>query len=130
RRPRVVLPRRVARRACVRGARGARRRARAALRARRGGEGMSAQARRVLVVTAGGSGGLPGAIHDLVGRTRAEALVVTPAAPAPDRGRSQHRGRGPALALFDADFLLLDRDLAERARPRLGLPTVPPPHAA
>ena len=91
---------------------------------------MSAQARRVLVVTAGGSGRLPEAIHDRVARTRAEVLVVSPAAPAPDRGRSQHRGRRPALALFDADFLVVDRDLAERARRRFGLPIVPLADAA
>jgi hypothetical protein len=91
---------------------------------------MSGQARRVLVVTAGESGGLPEAIHDRVARTRAEVLVVTPATPAADRGRSQHRGRRPALALFDADFVVVDRDLAERARRRFGLPIVPLADAA
>jgi hypothetical protein len=72
---------------------------------------MSAQARRVLVVTAGENGGLPEAIHDHAARTRAEVLVVTP-------------------ALFDADFLVVDGDLAERARRRFGLPIVPLADAA
>jgi hypothetical protein len=130
---------------------------------------MSTQARRVLVVTAGESDGLPEAIHDRLARTRAEVLVVTPALP-PIRGRSEHRGRRPgarraaeqracrcveqlrlsgfdaeavagdpdpaqaiadALALFDADVLVVDGDLAERARRRrFGLPIVRLAHAA
>ena len=91
---------------------------------------MSVQPRRVLVVTAGETGGLPEAIHDRVARTHAEVLVVTPARPAPGRGRSQHRGRRPALAVFDADFLVIDGDLAHRARRRVGLPIVPLADAA
>jgi len=130
---------------------------------------MSAQARRVLVVTAGENGGLPEALHDRVAHTRAEVLVVTPAIDDSVRGRSQHRGRRPrareaagerafrcaeelrlsgfdaeaivgdpdpaqaiedALALFDADFLVVDGDLAERARRRFGLPIVPLADAA
>src|SRR5438067_1959520 len=74
----VALRRRVARRALVRDARQSVRRA--ALRARRGGGSMSAQPRRVLVVTAGKTEGLPETIHERVARTHAEVLVVTPAA--------------------------------------------------
>jgi len=39
-------------------------------------------------------------------------------------------GRRPALALFDADFLVVDVQLAERARRRFGLPIVPLADAA
>jgi hypothetical protein len=127
---------------------------------------MSAQARRVLVVTAGESGGLPEAIHDRVARTRAEVLVVTPAtssrlrhwlsdvdgarAAAGECARrcaEELRLSGfdaeaivgdpdpaqaieDALALFDADFVVVDRDLSERARRRFGLPIVPLADAA
>src|SRR5207249_6597422 len=125
---------------------------------------MSAHVRRVLVVTAGETDGLPEAIHERVARTRAEVLVVAPAAiPAPDRSRSQHRGRmaarrsaeervcrcvehlrlsgfdaegmvgdadpaqaiEDALVLFEADVLVVDSSLADRARRRFGLPIVP-----
>jgi hypothetical protein len=59
-------------------------------------------ARRVLVLTAAETDGLPEAIHERVARTRAEALAV-----------------------FDADVLVLDGQLADRARRRFGLPIVP-----
>jgi hypothetical protein len=113
---------------------------------------MSAQARRVLVVTAGESDGLPEAIHDRIARTRAEVLVVTPALTRPQALRAageracrcveQLRLSGfdaeavvgdadpaqaieEALALFDADVLVVDSALAERVRRRrYGLPIV------
>ena len=61
---------------------------------------MSARGRHVLVVTAGESGGLLEAIQ------------------------------GRRLALFGTDFLVVDVDLAERARRRVGLPIVPLADAA
>jgi hypothetical protein len=81
---------------------------------------------RVLVVIAGEGDRLPEVIHERVAHTPAEVLVVAPATPAADRGRSQHRGRRPASAVFHADVLVVDGDLAERAhRRRFGLPIVP-----
>ena len=127
---------------------------------------MSAQSRRVLVVTAGESDGLPEAIHDRVARTRAEVLVVAPATSSRlrhwlsdvDRARHAAEARAcrcaealrlsgfdaeaivgdpdpaqaieDALALFDADVLVVDGDLAARARRRFGLPIVPLADAA
>jgi hypothetical protein len=113
---------------------------------------MSAQASRLLVVTAGESDGLPEALHDRVARTRAEVLVVTPALPRPQARRAageracrcveQLRLSGfdaeaivgdpdpaqaieEALALFDADVLVVDRDLVGLTRRRrFGLPIV------
>jgi NAD(P)-dependent dehydrogenase (short-subunit alcohol dehydrogenase family) len=127
---------------------------------------MSAQARRVLVVTAGESDGLPEAIHDRVARTRAEVLVVTPATSSRlrhllsdvDAARETAGERAcrcaeelrlsgfdaeaivgdsdpvqaieDALALFHADVVVVDGDLADRARRRIGLPIVPLADAA
>ena len=113
---------------------------------------MSAQPRRVLVVTAGESDGLPEAIHDRVARTRAEVLVVAPESlDAADeracRCAEELRRSGfdaeaivgdpdpaqaieEALALFHADVLVVHGDLAERARRRFGLPIVPLADAA
>jgi hypothetical protein len=95
----------------------------------------------VLVVTDGDADGLPETIHERVARTRAEVLVVAPAKPASTRRWSQPRGRRPAegivgdadpaqaiadaLALFEADVLVVDGSLADRARRRFGLPIVP-----
>jgi len=122
---------------------------------------MSAHARRVLVVTAGETDGLPEALHERVARTRAEVLVVAPATNSPlrhwlsdvDSARRKAEERvcrcvehlrlsgfdaegmvgdadpaqaiQDALALFDADVLVVDGNLADRARRRFGLPIVP-----
>jgi hypothetical protein len=106
---------------------------------------VSAHVRRVLVLTAGETDGLPEAIHERVARTRAEVLVVAPAS-LPDpilcRCVQQLRLAGfdaegmvgdadpaqaieDALAVFDADVLVVDGHLADRARRRFGLPIVP-----
>jgi NAD(P)-dependent dehydrogenase (short-subunit alcohol dehydrogenase family) len=121
---------------------------------------MSAQRRRVLVVTVGESDGLPEAIHDRVAHTRAEVLVVAPVTSSRlrhwlsdvDKARHAAEARAcrcaeelrrsgfdaeaivgdadpaqaieDALALFPADILVVDRDLAGHTRRRFGLPIV------
>ena len=122
---------------------------------------MSAQPRRVLVVTAGETEGLPETIHERVARTHAEVLVVTPAANSRlrhwlsdvDSARRVAEERvcrcvehlrlsgfdaegcvgdadpaqaiEDALALFEADVLVVDGNLADHARRRVGLLIVP-----
>ena len=63
-------------------------------------------ARRVLVLTAGETDGLPETIHDRVAPDPAQAIE-------------------DALAVFDANVLVVDGQLADRARRRFGLPIVP-----
>jgi hypothetical protein len=108
---------------------------------------MSVHARRVLVVTDGEADGLPETIHERVARTRAEVLVVAPASRLIAEERvcrcvehlrlSGFDAEGmigdadptqailDALALFDADVLVVDGNLADRARHRFGVPIVP-----
>jgi hypothetical protein len=110
---------------------------------------VSAQARRVLVVTDGVSDSLPETLHERVARTRAEVLVVGPALPAPSRAAEDRVRRcvehlrlagydaegmvgdpdpaqaiEDALAVFEADAVVADADIAARARRRVGLPIV------
>jgi len=121
---------------------------------------VSAHVRRVLVLTAGETDGLPEAIHERVARTGAEVLVVAPAANSRlrhwlsdvDSARRSAEERvcrcvqqlrlagfdaegivgdadpaqavEDALAVFDADVLVVDGQLADSARRRFRLPIV------
>ena len=101
-------------------------------------------ARRVLVLTAGETDGLPETIHERVARTRADVPVAAPQYLLEIAGGPNIEAVGrlsgfdaegiagdaaqaieDALADFDADVLVVDGQLADRARRRFGLPIVP-----
>jgi predicted nicotinamide N-methyase len=96
---------------------------------------MSAQARRVLVVTVGEIGGLPEAIQDRVARAPAEVLVVTPARSSLLRHwlsdideayeaageRACRCAEELRLSGFDAEAIVGDRDPAQAIEDGLAL---------
>ena len=122
---------------------------------------MTAHARRVLVVTAGETDGLPETLHERIARTRAEVLVVVTASNSRlrhwasdlDGARRNAEERvcrcvehlrlsgfdaegmigdadpaqaiEDALAVYDADVVVVDGNLADDARRRVVLPIVP-----